>query len=515
MSRIRKAAVNAVYGYSQFAIAIVTGIVLVPLTLHHLGVRSWGLWLASGELLGYAGMVDFGILAVLPWMLAEAHGGHDRQRMRRLVGEGVWVGMIVGVVYIGLALLLWRVLPSVLRLTEDERATLAGPLVLLVLVTGMTYPLRVFRAVLGGIQDAHFNGSLSLIQAALTATLTAILLIRGYGLYAIAVAAALPAFTVMVVSAFRVMTVAPDLLRGWGRPSVAALRPLVANGTGVWLGVMGWQLLAASNSLVLAFLGRPEWAVIYACTAKLSATCTQLVWIPTDSGLVGLAQVYGERTGAERLRHLVLMMLRMHLLLSGAAACALLIINPTFVTLWVGGTLFGGVPLNMLLATGVIVYSVVHGLITTAAVLGNRLQVGAIVLVNGLVQVPLAIVLGHRWGLAGIATAGLIAAGITVIPACVLLLRSATALGVDDLVRALLAPWGARAGVLITAATLIGLFHKALSPVVTMALGSALGVAYVWHMRPLYTGLPVHPRWSPWLVRARLLPRPDAALDPV
>jgi O-antigen/teichoic acid export membrane protein len=424
----------------------------------------------------------------------------------------VWVGFIVGGAYIGISLLLWHFLPSALRLTGDERAMLAGPLVLLILVTGITYPLRVFRAVLAGIQDAHFNGSLSLMQAVLTVALTAMLLIRGYGLYALAIASALPGLIVMVVSAIRVVTVAPDLLRGWGRPSLAAIRPLVTSGAGVWLGGIGWQMLSASNSLVLAVLGHPEWAVVYACTAKLSAMCTQLVWIPADSGLVGLAQVYGERTSRERLRHLVLMMLRVHLLLSGAAACALLAINPAFVTLWVGAPLFGGVPLNMLLAAGVIVYSVVHGLITTASVVGHRLQVGAIVLVNGFVQAPLAIVLGHRWGLPGIATAGLIAAAITSLPAGVWLIRSATSLRVDDFLRDLLAPWGARAGVLIAAAALIGVFHEAIGPFITAALGSALGAAYVWHMRPLYPGLPFGARWSPWLIRARLLP-PNPALD--
>jgi O-antigen/teichoic acid export membrane protein len=383
----------------------------------------------------------------------------------------------------------------------------------LILVTGITYPLRVCRAVLAGIQDAHFNGSLSLMQTVLTVALTAILLIRGYGLYAMAIGSALPGLIVMIVSAIRVVIVAPDLLRGWTRPSLAGIRPLITSGTGAWLGGVGWQMLSASNSLVLAFLGHPEWAVVYACTAKLSAICTQLVWIPADSGLVGLAQVYGERTGPERLGRVVLMMLRVHLLLSGAAACALLVINPTFVTLWVGAALFGGVPLNMLLAAGVIVYSVVHGLITTASVVGNRLQVGAIVLVNGFVQAPLAIVLGHQWGLSGVAIAGLVAAGITSLPAGVLLLRSATALGVDDLVRDLVAPWGGRAAVLISAAALIGLFHEAIGPFVTAALGSALGAAYVWHMRSLYTGLPFGARWSPWLIRARLLPRPNPALD--
>ena len=104
MSRVRKAAITAGFAYAQFGVAIVTGIVMVPLTLHYVGARSWGLWLATGELLGYAGMADLGVLGVLPWMIAEADGRHDRAAMRRFVGHGVWIGagaVITGRVRIG------------------------------------------------------------------------------------------------------------------------------------------------------------------------------------------------------------------------------------------------------------------------------------------------------------------------------------------------------------------------------------------------------------------------------
>src|ERR687886_551967 len=110
--RIRKAAVTAAFTYGQFAVAIVSGIILVPLVLHYIGPRVWGLWLATGELLGYAGMADLGILGVLPWMIAEVDGRQDRTSMRRLVGDGVWVGSAIAVVYAVIAALLWAVLPS-------------------------------------------------------------------------------------------------------------------------------------------------------------------------------------------------------------------------------------------------------------------------------------------------------------------------------------------------------------------------------------------------------------------
>src|SRR6185436_11208979 len=99
MSKTRKAAIIAAFAYAQYGLAIVTGIFLVPLILHTLGARSWGLWLASSEVLAYAGMVDLGILGVMQWILAAAIGRNDREEQKMLVSQGVWLGICVGIVY--------------------------------------------------------------------------------------------------------------------------------------------------------------------------------------------------------------------------------------------------------------------------------------------------------------------------------------------------------------------------------------------------------------------------------
>ena len=51
MSRVRIAALTASFNYLQYALAIASGLVLVPLTIGAVGPRSYGLWLATGELL--------------------------------------------------------------------------------------------------------------------------------------------------------------------------------------------------------------------------------------------------------------------------------------------------------------------------------------------------------------------------------------------------------------------------------------------------------------------------------
>ena len=506
MSRIRRAAVTAGFAYAQYGVAIGSGILLVPLTLHRVGAVAWGLWLASGELLGHAGMVELGVLGVLPWMLAEADGRRDRVAMRHLVGHGVAVATFVGCLYLALAAVGWVLLPRALHVTPADRAMLAGPLLILVVANAVSYPLRVMQGVLAGLQDVYFTGTFAVVNAVAGVAVTSVLLVKGYLLYALAVGAALPAIVIQIAALIRVLTLAPDLMMGWTRPTIATVRPLFANGAGVWLGTVGWALLAATNAIVITYLGHPEWVTIYAVTAKLSTMSTQIAWVLPDSGLVGLAQLYGEHRDPGRLRSVVIMILRLHLLLAGGAVCGFLAFNPAFVSRWVGAAFFGGLPLNALLAAAIIAASLIHGLITTASVLGNRLKVGTITLVNGVAQAAMALVFGHFWGLVGIASAGLLAGALTAVPAGVILLRPATQLTVRQLMTDLIGPWFIRFTPLVGMAAIAGLFFRSLGMVSSGVIAAAISLLYLWHMRPFYAGLPLDARWSHWLVRLRLMP---------
>jgi len=510
---MQKAAAIAVFNYLQYALAIVTGFIVVPLTLKYLGARPWGLWLASGEILNYAAMVDFGVLTALPWLFAEAEGRRDREAMRRLVSLGLWLGTVVAVGYAAAALVLWRILPSALFLTAPDRQLIAIPLTLVVIANVLRQPLGAFRAVLVGLQDVVFHGFITLAGSAAGVAITIVLLIKGFGLYALAWASALPPVLVLLICAARALAIAPDLRPRWMRPGLGDLRPLFTQGAGSWLADIGWQLMAASNAIVITYMGHPEWVPIYACTARLGTTCTQLAWVLPDSGHVGLAQLHGERRSA-RVRAVIALMLRLHLLLSGAAACGLLVFNPAFVTRWVGPAAFGGVGLNGLLALGVVLSSIAHGYLASAAVLGRRMHVGMVALVNGIVQTMLAVVLGHRLGIAGVAWASLAAVAMTSVPAGMLLLREAAGFTPASLVSDLLLPWLARIAPVAAIAVLIGLVSEALGLWLAAAAAALVCAAYVWQVRPLLADLATEPRFAVWLRRLRLVASPPPMAMP-
>jgi len=89
VSRTRRAGITAVFGYAQFALALVSGIAMVPFILSRIPTDHFGVWLAFGEVLAYSSMVDLGVVGVIPWLLAESDGRGDRAAMRALLASGV------------------------------------------------------------------------------------------------------------------------------------------------------------------------------------------------------------------------------------------------------------------------------------------------------------------------------------------------------------------------------------------------------------------------------------------
>jgi O-antigen/teichoic acid export membrane protein len=485
MSRTVRAATTAVFGYVKFGLSVATGLWLVPFTLQHVGSRLYGFWLASGELLAYATLTEFGVLFTVPWLIAEADGAGDRERMRSIVTTGVAAALISSAGYAIVVSGLIAALPFVVHLDPFERHAVLGPVLIIAVSSVFVHPLRVFYGVLTGLQDVRFNGVMDVLGVVFSVGTTVALLKAGFGLYAIALGTALPQLVVALVNLLRVGSIAPDLLRHWRMPAWAGVRSLFREGTGAWMAGWGWRLISATDGLVLAVLGRPTAVTALACTGKLSAALVTLSWVPCDSGLIGLANLAGEQQH-QRLREAVVVMTRVYLALAGAAACVVLAVNPAFVSRWVGGELFAGGRANALLAIVAIVITFSHALAVVSSALGERMSIGMATFGSGVVHVAVAYALGAWLGILGVLLAGVVSHGI-VFPALAWRpFARAARMPESALAGDVIVPWLRRMVPLVLLA--LGVQKLAGTPPLplTIALGAAVGLLAVWYMRPLY-----------------------------
>jgi O-antigen/teichoic acid export membrane protein len=503
MSRRRNALIATAFNYAQSALGILSAFYLTRLLIRGLGQDLYGLWLATGAVLVYAGLADLGILSVMPWLFAEADGSKDDKKMRSLLAHGVVAGVVGGVVYAIAGVVIWLVLPRLLHLSEVDRTTLRGPVFVMTAITAVTYPLRLISALRGGLQDYRFMGILALLQTLATLILTAALIYGGFGLYAIVLGSAVPPMATALAALARTMAKNPAILRDWPRPGWTAMRGIVVSGTGNWFASIGWQLAFASDSIVIAFLGHRDLIPMFAVTSRLGLTLMQLSWTLPDSTSVGLAQLNAEGHKG-RVAEVVGVLLRLQLIGAGLIACGSLAGNVGFVSAWIGPDLFGGSRLNAVFALDVVLLSVVHGLAVPSAVLGHRMQVGVATLLNGAVHIGLALWLGRAWGLCGVAAATALSAIVTTIPICSRLLTGLTPLTLSQMVTGILTPWLVRAAPVFVAAAITGV--AVMSPAVlrllgrrganalSVAAGVVAGFAYLLGMRPLMRDLPFGPK---------------------
>ncbi len=506
MSRTRKAFLSLTFGYAQYGLALVSGLFVLPFILAHVDSRSYGLWLASLEVLAYVGYVDLGVISVLPWMVAACDGANDRQGIRSLLVNGLILALLGSVLYLLTALVLWHWLPALTGMPASDQQLLLGPLAIAITANVILFPARVLYGILAGLQDVAFIGWMTLVQSVINLAILLLMIWSSYGLYALTCAASVPTMVFCLGVGLRLRWLAPDLFVSWPRPTLARMIHLAGQGLTTWMAAIGWRMSAASNSLlIVATGGGPEAAVIYSCTAKLGEMLMPLAWQCSDSALVGLAQLHGEGH-RERVREIILLMLRLLLLAVGGAAVALLAFNPTFVTLWVGSDKFGGRTLNALLVAAIVSLSLSHGVFAAAAVTGNRFRVGLLTLLQGGLYGVLALSLGWLSGAKGIATAASLSALLLAVPLGALALRNGTGVTPRDVAREVLGTWLPRAALPLAVAASLGLWIPPERLWISVAAAPALGLLYLLYMRPLYVDLPLPGGLDKWLLRLRLVP---------
>lgn len=487
MSRVRRASVTAAFSYLQFGLAMLVGIAMVPFILSKVDVAVYGLWLATGEVLAYAAMADLGILAIVPWIVGQADGRKDRDAIRLVLVNGTCAALIVSVVYLAIVAALWSLAPASI-LTAEHREVIGGPLWLIAIVTALVLPLRTANAVLVGMQDVRFCGTVATSAWALDVLVTATLLLKGYGLYALAAGASVPPLVAAGANILRLRIIAPDLLRGWRVPTLSGILALLRDGFGGWLGGWGWRLSAASDGIVLGYvLGQPASVTRLALTSRLSQTLMQLSWVPGDSGLVGLSQLAGEGD-RHRLAAAVRAMFRLYLTLATAAACVVLVVNAPFVQWWLPEGIFGGRVLTMLLAASMVAVTGAHAFCTIVSVLGRRGRVGIAALAAGIVQIVLAIILARRYGIIGVPAAAIVAQFFVLYPLLLAPLAEVSGLTPGVVLREIAVPWLARSGVVIVLSAAAGAVFWDV-PLWTAAPAAALaGCGYLWTSRQLILG---------------------------
>jgi O-antigen/teichoic acid export membrane protein len=495
-------------------LTVVVGLWLTPYLLNHLESHDYGLWLLGAQVLVYLALLDLGIVHLTPRDVAVAAGraNGDYSELHTIISQTarivLWQVPLVAVVG---ALVIW--------LLPIEWAPLRGPLAIVVIAFIVTFPLRVFIAVLQGLQDLACVGVIQLIAWGAGAAATVAGIVAGLGLYSLSLGWSTTQLVSAIAGWRRLSTKHRHVLPpNITRLAVASVRNQIRSAAWISVNQVAQVLLAGTDLLVIGKLLGPEAVVPYACTGKLLTLLANQPQMFLQMALPALSEL---RTSAarEHLFNVTRSMAQVMLLLSGAIAVVVLAVNQPFVVWWVGDAAFAGVGLTAMLLVTMLVRHFNLTLVYTLFCFGHERRLALTAVCDGLVGFGAMIALVPLMGVHGAALGTLVALCAVSLPANLLALARVDGGSPATFIRSL-GPWTMRCVAVLGGVVALMSLWTVQSVWMLVPLAAVVGLAYLVVMVPVIQRPPLGPmlaaRLQPWLSRlpgfAKHLIKPASAL---
>jgi O-antigen/teichoic acid export membrane protein len=475
------------FGYLHTVSALVIGVFLTPYLLSQLGGHAYGLWLLGAQVVAYLALMDIGIVALVPRELAFAVGQGkrvDSPEVRALVARTravIWWQLPVVAT---LALATWWLLPS-------QWAPLRGPLAVVIIAFVVLFPLRVFPALLQGLQDLGFQGAAQFIGLLAGSLVTFTALWNGAGLYALALGWIVTQIAPAALAWARVRHRHAGVRAGTHAGLTwADSRAQLSRGAWISVGQIAQVLLTGTDLVIVGTMAGPESAVVYACTGKLVTLLAHQPQLFLLTALPALSELRGA-AARERLDQVSRSMTQLLFLASGAIVTLVMVVNEGFVSWWVGAERFGGFALTAALVATMFVRQVNFAATYTLFCFGYERRIALTSVADGATGLLAMLVLVPMLGPVG-AALGLLAATLVVsLPANLRALGRETGLAPLAFL-AFWKGWAMRLAVVLVAA--LGLRSVTAGETwMVLPVALAIGAVYLAVMVPELTRPPLGP----------------------
>lgn len=177
---------NVLWNWGAFVFNVAVTFVLSPYVVRSLGNTTYGLWVLLGSLVGYLGLLDFGVRGAVTRYVARFHAVGDDAAASRLTSTALRIFSLMGLAAIVVTILLATTLIRHFNITAAETASAR----LVVTIGGVTVAASLIGGVYGGVvvglQRFDLNGMLEIGIALVRAVLIYFALKWGYGILALA-----------------------------------------------------------------------------------------------------------------------------------------------------------------------------------------------------------------------------------------------------------------------------------------------------------------------------------------
>ena len=325
------------------------GFILVPLYLHYLGAEIYGIWLATGNILAWLGLVDPGVGGIFQQQAAKALGENNNKKIGHIIWTSLMLSMaIVAIVLLlGLAIVPW--LGQILPVPSENLPQLKLAFSWMVLGNALMLASFATNGVLLGLHNTASAGIISTLGSLVNFTVIIIAFIHGFGLVSFGIGVCTHGIVANVGNLIILLSYKHKVRNVKITASYKYLKEIGKLFSFTSFSKISSTISRNLDKFVIAKFISPESAVMLGVTQKameLSSTMLQRVG---PAFLPSLSHLFGENK-ANKYNGIIKSLVYIHIALLIIIFGGYISLNERFVILWVGKEYFGGQTLTILFA---------------------------------------------------------------------------------------------------------------------------------------------------------------------
>lgn len=400
---------------------IVISLLMAPFLLSRLGEEGYGVLSLISDLVGYSGVLYFGLGAAIVKFVAEHHAQDDQDAVNETVSTIFSVYLAVGVACLLVAAALAVPLPSLFKISPGYANEARAMLLMMGVALAAQFPGSVYGGVIMGLQRYDIMNTY-LFALLLARSAAVVALVLRYPSAAAVTAVSLGSFVFeQLLAMYYARKLMPGLrvsLRLYRRSRLGVLFSFSAQS---FLFTLSEKLINYTDGLVIAQARGAKLLAIYAFPIRLTDYSRDAVDRATHVLLPGVSAA-AARGEIDRLKSLWRVANKAVLCLALPIALVLLYWGDDVLRLWLGGdqnpknaiTALRGYECLVWLALAFVMQVMGRGIARPLLEGLGKLAVPArITVAEGLANFVLSVVLVRSWGLPGVAFATFVPAAVT------------------------------------------------------------------------------------------------------
>lgn len=246
---------SVLWNWGTFVFTVAITFVLSPFVVRHLGNTNYGIWVLLASLVGYLGLLDFGVRGAVTRYVARLHAEAADTEASRLTSTALTIFSLMGAVAVVVTVLLATTIIHRFHITPAETATARKVVILGGLSVAVTLIGGAFGGVMIGLQRFDLEGQLEVGIGVLRAAAIYFALTAGYGLLALAVIQVATSVMRTTANAWYAFRLYPELRMRWGAWDPAMFRQIFSFSVFSTILLFSSSVILYSDSVVIgAFL---------------------------------------------------------------------------------------------------------------------------------------------------------------------------------------------------------------------------------------------------------------------